>query len=607
MSTEAADNPDPRERTKVIETVRSGLAATPGLTAGLAWTVVIGVVAAIGKVTVPIIIQLAIDRGGLSAASGAGDERASVAGLVALGAVVVIATVALGVLARMQMIRRAEQAMADLRVKAFDHVHQLPMIDQSETRTGILITRVTGDVDSLSRFVDWGLFIWLVEPLVIVGVIAAMCFYSWPLGLATLVLLTPLFPLIAWSQDSMAAAFGGRRTAEGELLATFNESLAGSAVVRIHGLQSLIRGRLGRVAQDRYRAGLRANAYQSVVYVLGDVFTAATLTMILIAGVFWREALNLTSGEIIGLLLLATMMNGPLAELAETWSHAQEGVAGWRKVLTLLDQPTGDLEPTDGEALASGPLRVEFSDVSFRYTDRDDVVLDGVTAAIDARQTIAVVGASGSGKSTFCKLMCRLADPTSGRVLLNGTPLTDVAASSRHAAVRFVPQDGFLFDGTILDNIAVGVGGTLAPASREDVRAIIDRLGLSEWHDSLQHGLDTPVGEQGQNLSVGERQLVGLARAAVCDPGLLILDEATSSLDPRTERQLADAVTRLAADRTLVTIAHRMSTAQAANSVLVFDQGELVESGHHDDLVTRGGAYARLFEAWERELKQPLR
>ncbi len=578
------------ETATTLEIIRRGLRTTPELAHGIGVTAMLGVVFAVGQLAVPIVIQQAIDRGGLS--SGTVDVDA-VAMFGALGIVVILGSEILGVGIKRRLIRRAESSLRSLRVKIFDHVHKLSLQDHNDQSTGVLISRVTSDVDALTRFADWGLFTWLVQPVVVVGIFITMAFYSPWLALLGILLFLPVYSALRWVRERMAAAHDARRTAVGEMIGTFTETLNGAEVIRAYRAEPVIAERLDEVSERRYEAGIRANIFMSGVYVVGDLIGSTMMAVLLVVGVVQREALGLTAGELIAILTLATLLQSPIAELGETINTAQQAVAGWRKVLALLDQRIEIVEPADALELPDGALGIESQNLSFAYNDGQTVLRD-VSVEIPPGTRVAIVGETGSGKSTFARMVCRLAEPQVGSVLVGGVPLDQVAEASRRRSIRMVPQDGFLFNTTVRENVRNG----RKDATDADIDAAISLLGLSDWVSGLSAGLETEVGERGTLLSVGERQLVSFARAAVADPGLLILDEATSSVDPQTDLQLTRAIEKVSVGRTVLSIAHRLSTAEAADLVLVFDNGVLVEVGPHERLRDAGGPYARLYRAW---------
>lgn len=573
-----------------LSVLRRGLAGSPQLLRGLPVTVGLGLAVAVAQMASPVVIQRAIDRGGLSS----GDVSVgTVMRLVAVGLVIVCCSAVLTWWAQRRLIERAEEALRDLRVRAFEAAHRLSIADHNEERTGALTARVTSDIAAMSRFVDWGMFAWIVQPVVLVGVFVVMAFYSWPMALVSLVLFLPVVPILGRVQKGMLNAFGDHRAAVGSALTEFGEALAGAEVIRAYGAQRRGRSRLRHVSQVRYRAGVRTNFFGAAVYVIGDFFSAVMLSAMLVVGVIWRDELGLTAGSFVAVLFLTTLVSTPTAELSETLNQVQEAVAGWRRVLDLIGHPVDLVEDENGQTLPTGPLSVEAEAVGFAYRGACPVLFD-VQVSLAAGSQVAIVGETGSGKTTFAKLLMRLADPVNGTIRVGGVPLEQVARSSRIESVRLVPQDGFLFNTTIDENIRLGRDGT----STQDVSAAIELLGLSPWLETLPEGINTVVGDRGSSLSVGERQLVAFARAAVADPGLLILDEATSSVDPETDRRLTSALARLADGRTVVSIAHRLATAESADVILVFDQGRLVQQGSHRELVGLVGPYAELHRAW---------
>ena len=463
----------------------------------------------------------------------------------------------------------------------------------STTAVAPFLTRVTSDVQAISRFCEWGLLTWTVGPMVIGGVFLVMAIYSWQLAILVFLTFLPTVPFMKWVQKRQLVAYDRLRGSVSFMVGRANEAITGAGTVRAYGVGERAEERIREGTAERYRAGIRRNRFMAMVFSTGDFFGSLALAVAFAVGVWQRDNWGLSGGTLIAVLFLITLLNEPTGELGETTDRTQEAIAGWRKILELLDMPVDIVEPEVGETLPSQALSIQVQDVEFSYRTGPPV-LRSVSIDIAAGTNVAVVGETGSGKTTFAKLLCRLADPTSGTISLGGVRLDQVAPASRLASVRMVPQDGFLFNTTLRTNLRRGRDD----ATDEDIEAAVTSLELEQWVKGLPNGLDTAVGSRGGFLSVGERQLVALIRAALADPGLLILDEATSSVDPETDRALTDTIARLSAGRTVVSIAHRLATAEAADLVVVFDEGEIVEVGTHTELVDAGGVYGRLHEAW---------
>lgn len=573
-----------------LQVLRRGIEASPELRVGLRATIVFAVVAALGKLAIPILIQVILDRGVLDS----GGFRAEFVILTCgVAAVITIGVLFVSRIAYYRLVCAAEQALASLRVRVFDHIHRLSMAEHTTTRRGVFVSRVTSDIETLARFVQWGMISWLVNGTLIVGTVVVMFVYSWQLTILTLVAYLPVPPLFGAFQRRQLAAYDEERTRIGDMIAEFSETVSGAAVIRAYGLQERARVRLRDRIDGAYRARLRAAKYFAAMFPLGDFFGAIALAGVVVAAAYYGKGWGLDTGKVIAFMFLINLLLSPIGELSEILDQTQTAISGWRKVLAVLDVPIDVSEPIDGVQLGHGALRVEVSHLEFAYRG-DAPVLHDVSVDIVAGAHVAIVGETGSGKTTFAKLLCRLADPTAGQVRIGDTDLRDVDPASRRRAIRMVPQDGFLFDTNIADNVRMA-----APdATDDDIEQAFARLGLDWWLMRLPDGLATLVGERGESLSVGERQLVALARAELGDPGLLVLDEATSAVDAETERALADALARVSRGRTTISIAHRLSTAEHADRVLVFDAGRIVEAGSHDELVAAGGVYAKLYRSW---------
>ena len=572
-----------------LTVLRRGVAASPELRAGIGLTAFMALAVAGGKLLVPLAIQFILDRGFAED----GIRMGLVAGFAPVAATLVVGSIFLGRATYYRLARTAENVLMGLRVRAFAHLHRLSLAEHTASRKGALTARVTSDVETLTKFAQWGAIAWIIDSIQVVGVLTVMALYSWQLTLVTVLVYLPLLPMLRAMQRRQLRAYDRLRTRVSETFEIVSESVLGVEPIRAYGYREAIRGRIHRAIGAQYRQQMKAARFFSLFMPLTDIFGVMAVATVVGAGVWWGPGWGVTSGELIAFVFLINLLLAPITELGEVLDQTQTALAGWWKILDVLDTPVEIVEPDAGPVLAGGALAVRAEAVEFGYRGGDRV-LHGIDVDIPPGTSVAVVGETGSGKTTFAKLMARLADPTAGRLSVGGVDLRDLTGDERRRAIRMVPQDGFLFDTTVGDNIRFG----RPDATGDDVAAAVDALGLGPWVASLADGIDTRVGERGESLSVGERQLVAQARAQVADPGLLILDEATSAVDPETETALEQALENLARGRTTVSVAHRLSTAERSDLVLVFDRGRIVEQGSHEDLARGDGVYAGLYASW---------
>jgi ATP-binding cassette subfamily B protein len=374
------------------------------------------------------------------------------------------------------------------------------------------------------------------------------------------------------------------------------ESVIGSPVIRSTGTDIRTQSKLDEAVYRARDSLLRTLTPLHFNAAIGEVAISTMTVTVVLGGVWWAllgdpAQPRLTAGQVVAMVFLVAFFVRPLQFLVQSLGEAQNALAGWRRVLELIFTPSAEV--LGGQVLAAGPIGLSMEHVCARY-GAGPLVLHDVNVRIEAGEHVAIVGRTGSGKSTFAKLLTRRIEPASGLISLGGVPLADLADAPLIGRVVMVPQDPFLFDATVGQNIAVG----RASATAAEVLRILGELNLNEWFATLPDGLETPVGRGGQRLSIGERQLIALARTALVDPDLVVLDEATSGLDPATDVAIQVALAVLTRNRTTVSIAHRMITAAGADRVLVFSEGRLVQSGHHSALIHEAGPYADLVEAW---------
>lgn len=578
-------------REGAISTLRRGLRLSPEFRAGLAGTLLLALVATAGRIVVPIAVQQTIDKGlGDAGSPDVGFVRTAVL----LCAVAVLLTALSAYAMNVRLYKTSEGGLAALRIRAFRHVHDLSMLTQSGERRGALVSRVTGDVDQISQFMQFGglMFIVSLGQLVVASVL--MLVYSWPLALLVWAAFLPLTFALRRFQRLVSAAYTRVRERMGDLLSAVSESVVGAPVIRAYGSEERTARKVDATVDEHRRAQTRAQALVAMTFPASEIVAAVATAAVVVAGTLLGVGGHLSAGELVAFLFLVTLFVSPMQTATEVLNEAQNAIAGWRRVLGVLDTVPDVADPgDDGETLPRGPIEVRFEHVGFAYPEGPPVLHD-VNVEIAPRTRVAVVGQTGSGKTTFAKLLTRLMDPASGRVLVDGVPLDRVRFSSLRERIVMVPQDGFLFDATLADNVRYG----RPDATDEELSRAMAELGLADWLEGLPLGLATPVGQRGESLSAGERQLVALARAYVADPDLLVLDEATSAVDPATEVRIQRALDGVTRGRTAISIAHRMSTAESADEVIVFDAGRIVQRGPHAVLAAEPGVYADLYASW---------
>ncbi|MEJ7781124.1 MAG: ABC transporter ATP-binding protein [Solirubrobacteraceae bacterium] len=491
-----------------------------------------------------------------------------------------------------------QRALADLRLRVFRHLQELSIGFYERNRSGVLISRLTNDVQALDRLVTDSVVTLFQASLTLIGTIVILLFLDVELALLTFLVL-PLMALASLIFRLTAAdAYRHTRETIGGITASLQETLSGIRVVRTFGRERDHRERFAGL-NDANRAANMKTVRRNAAYfpAVEGLNALATLGILLYGGAQAIEG-EITIGVLVAFVAALNGFFDPIQQLSQVYTTYQSGMAALDKIFVLLDTEADLVDAPDARDLPR-PLRgeVTFEDVSFAYrTDEGDcaLALEDVTLHVPPGQTVALVGETGAGKSTLVKLVARFHDPTAGRVLVDGHDLREVRAASLRTQLGIVSQEGFLFSGTVRDNVAFARDD----AADGEVWAALRDAGAQEFVAALPGGLDTEIGERGVQLSAGQRQLVAFARALLADPRILVLDEATSNVDLQTEARIEQGLRRLLAGRTAIVIAHRLSTIRRAGHVVVLDHGRIVEQGTHDELLAARGAFWRLHSDW---------
>lgn len=570
-------------------TLRRALAEAPSLRQGLRLTLLLAMVGQGVTVVTPIVLQMLIDTEILNPD---GIDMANVIRLcgIALGAVAV--GVVVGRISLLRLVRTSSTGLSDLRTKTFGHIMNRSVLHVQSERRGNLLSRVTSDITTLQEFMEWGGVGMIIAASQVLLATGVMVVYEWRLALIVLVGVAIYLTMMRWFQKILARNYDQVRTEVGASLGVLSESITAIPVVRAYGTEAATKAKVAEALQRRFRIEFRTARFGNILFSTAEVFAGLLTAALVIAGVLLGLDLGISAGTLIAFLFLANLLIEPLQILIETLEFAQSAASGLRRVIEVLDSEVEVSEPEQPEPLRPGGLSATFDKVHYAYPTGAEVLTD-ITVEIPVGSRVAVVGETGSGKTTFAKLLVRLMDPTSGIIHIGGVEASRIRLDELRSRVAFVPQEGFLFDDTIANNVRYG----RIDASDAEVWTAFHELGLGEWVQGLGEDLHTMAGERGGNLSAGQRQLVALVRAWIGTPDLLVLD-ATSAVDPALDVALRHAIDKLTEGRTSVTIAHRLSTAEGADEVLVFDQRRLVERGHHRDLVVCDGVYAALYADW---------